>query len=124
MIGTVFVVSVTFGTESEFQIVIIQLGSSADCTFVTGNHGMSVTVYRLSSGTLCIVDFTFECCLPLHLRRGNSLIIPRHEEENQEVCHCNHYRKCKANKYHLSGTDSVADIGYHLIAHQSAVNPR
>ena len=93
VIRTVFVVTVAFGAEPEFEIVIVQLGTSTDCTFVSGNHSLSVAIHRLSSGAFCVMDFTLERGFPLHLRRRNPLIIPRHKEENQEVCHCNHNGK-------------------------------
>ena len=75
MILTIFVVAVTLGAETEFQVWIIQLGSSTDCTFMLCHHAASPRLPHLSLKYL----------LPVNFLRGYPSVISGRQEENQEV---------------------------------------
>ena len=53
MILAIFIISVAFGTETEFEIITVQLGSASDRTLVLGN-----------TGSACLTGLPFEILLP------------------------------------------------------------
>lgn len=57
MILTIFVIAIALGAETEFQVWIIQLGSSADCTFMLCHHAASPRFLHLSLKYLLPVNF-------------------------------------------------------------------
>lgn len=77
MILTVFIITVTFGTETEFQSRIILFRSSANCAFMLGHTaGMS---------HLCIPHLCLKYILSMHFFWRYPLIISGRQIENQEV---------------------------------------
>ena len=84
MIRAVLVVSVTLGTESELQRIIIQFRPSANCTLMPCDHITSAKFHHITGLPLSFIHLFLKLCPALHLRRRNPLIISRHQEENQE----------------------------------------
>ena len=88
MILTILIVSLTFGTESEFQIRIIQLCASADGAFMSCDlslTGSSVSGIRCTSAHTSLSHLTAEIPFPLHLMRRIGLHISRQQEEDNKV---------------------------------------
>ena len=79
MILAVFVIAVTFGAISEFQVRIVQFCPSADRTFVPG----SVCIYIVRP--FCLLDFFMIFPLPFHLLRRIRLHISGTEEKYREI---------------------------------------
>lgn len=75
MILTIFVIAIALGAETEFQVWIIQLGSSADCTFMLCHHAASPRFLHLRLKYL----------LPVNFLRGYPSVISGRQEENQEI---------------------------------------
>ena len=95
MILTVFIITVTFGTETEFQSRIILFRSSANCAFMLG--------YTAGMSHLCIPHLCLKYILSMHFFWRYPLIISGRQIENQEVQKC-----CRnGDSSHCSGCNKI-----------------
>lgn len=72
MMLTVFIISITFGAETEFQRGIILFGPAADRTFMFGDPG----------GGMCLL---FEIMSPFHLLRRHVDMVSAGQEEYNKL---------------------------------------
>ena len=72
MILTILIITVAFGTETEFQVRIILIGLTADGAFVFGDFGISLNVM-------------LELRPPFDLLGIQVHMAPASQEENQEI---------------------------------------
>ena len=72
MMLTVFIISITFGAETEFQRGIILFGPAADRTFMFGDPG----------GGMCLL---FEIMSPFHLLRRHVDMVSAGQEEYNKI---------------------------------------
>ena len=72
MILTVFIIAVALGAETEFKIVTVLLGTSADCTFMFGD-------------IVHLPGLAFESLSSVYFGRRYIFVIPSSEKENNKA---------------------------------------
>ena len=80
MIHAIFQISRTLRTIAEFQVRLILLGASADCTFMMRQRNFL---------TLRFLHLVFELLLADRLFRADLPVVTRHQEENDKIEHRN-----------------------------------
>lgn len=110
MILTILIISIAFGTESEFQVRIVLLCSAADCAFVLGD-----TACCRIDPALC--DRFLELSSSVNFLRIISLHVSCAEEEQHEV------QKRGNDRNHIY-PESHSQISDHIIKNDRTIDDR